>query len=276
MERPLVNSTIIGLIALVFVVPLAMVISMACMSFGGSGPNGFSTEGYSEILSTLRLRELLVITTRALLVAATATCVAFLVSWSLFRVGSERFLLFFLTLMTLPFLANEAVRVFAWQHVLSEDGVFNALLSRVAGGDVRLFNATNNLNVLVVMVLNCIPFGVFISTASLKTVPAIYWKVSNDLNLSSTSMFLKIALPLSKVALYASFVVTFFIAFSLSSEVNFLGGASKISLRNLVLSLMSASKFQSIFALGALMTLLIVLFILAFRRVRSSQLLSMS
>lgn len=275
MERPLISSWVVGLIALVFIVPVAMMVSMAWLS-DGPGGSGFSTEGVREILSTLRLSELLVITGRALAVAGAATSIGFLISYMLFHAGTDRFQTFFLTLMTLPFLANEAVRVFSWQYILAENGAVNTLLSWVTGVEVHLFNSTNSANVLVVMILNCIPFGVFISFASLKTVPAIYWRVSDDLNLSAKCKFLKIALPLSRLALYASFVITFFIAFSLSSEVNFLGGDSKISLRNLVLSLMSASKFQGIFTLGGLMTLVIVVLIVAFRRVRNNRMLAIS
>lgn len=274
MNRPLISSWIVGLVALVFILPVAVMMSMAWLSSSGPGACGFSTEGVREILSTLRLNELMVITARALAVAIAATAIGFLIAYLLFRSGTDRFQTFFLTLMTLPFLANEAVRVFSWQYILSENGAINTLLSWVSGSQVLLFNSTNSANVVVVMILNCIPFGVFISIASLKTVPAIYWRVCDDLNLSAKSKFLKIALPLSRVALYASFVVTFFIAFSLSSEVNFLGGDSKVSLRNLVLSLMSASKFQSIFTLGGLMTIVIVVLIVAFRRVRNDRIIS--
>ena len=107
------------------------------------------------------------------------------------------------------------------------------------------------------MILACIPFAVFICTATLKILPEIYWKVSNDLKLNHATKFLKVGLPMSKFSILASVVVTFLLSFALSSEVSFLGGDTKISTRGFILSLMSANRYEAIFSFGLIIFLII-------------------
>lgn len=259
MNQSFLNSKLFILIASIIAIPIVAIAVLSFVSTDGIS-QALSFDGFREIFSTLRLNELLKISLRAFIVCTTATAISFFVAYLLVHNTSKYFQSFFFILITLPFLANESVRVFSWQYLLSENGLFNQILSGISGRQVSFFNGTNIVNVYLVMIITCIPFGIFINAASLRTIPNIYWKASDDLNLNSFNKFWKVALPLSKFALVASLLVTFFISFSLSSEVNFLGGDSKISLRNLVLSLMSASKFQSIFSLGFLITILLLTF----------------
>lgn len=249
----------------IIAIPIVAIAILSFLSTNEINQTSFSLEGFKEIFSSLRLSELLNISARALVVCTMATAISFFIAYLLVQNTSKYFQSFFFILITLPFLANESVRVFSWQYLLSENGLLNKILSGITGSPVSFFNGTNVVNVYLVMIITCIPFGVFINAASLRTIPNIYWKASDDLNLNSFNRFCKIALPLSKFALIASMLVTFFISFSLSSEINYLGGDTKISLRNLVLSLMSASKFQSIFSLGFVITILLLLFILLFK-----------
>jgi ABC-type spermidine/putrescine transport system permease subunit I len=211
------------------------------------------------LFSPIRQKELRTITFRAILVSLFATFLSFIISYFLFKKTSKRFQITFLALITIPLLINESVRVFSWQLLLSENGLFNSVLSKLSGTTVSFFNGSNFNNVIFVMLISIIPFGIFINTASLNITPKIYWKASRDLGLKSFSTFLKIALPISKISIAITFIISFFLAFSLSSEVNFLGGASKISIRNLVLSLMSSNNFSAIFLLGSVLTFFIFL-----------------
>lgn len=264
MQQSFLNNKFLVFLLAVIAIPIVVIAFLSFVSNDGINQS-FSLDGFREIISPLRLNELLKISSRALVVCIIATAISFLAAYLLVSNTSKYFQSFFFILITLPFLANESVRVFSWQYLLSENGLLNNILSAIAGKQITLFNGTNIANVYLVMIFSCIPFGVFINSASLRTIPSIYWKAADDLNLNSFNKFWKIAFPLSKFAIVASLLVTFFISFSLSSEVNFLGGDSKISLRNLILSLMSANKFQSIFSLGFLITILLISFIYLFK-----------
>lgn len=266
MKNSFLKTQTLAVLIFLLAIPLIIIVGLAFFS-NDLAPNQtiFSLSGLAELLTPLRLNELLKIASRAFIICLCATVISFLISYLLMIYTSKIFQLLFLVLITLPFLANESVRIFSWQYVLSENGLFNKILSSLAGHSITVFDGSNSINVYVVMIITCIPFGIFINTASLGTIPNIYWKASNDLNLNSFNRFFKIALPLSKFALTASVLVIFFISFSLSSEVNFLGGDSKISTRNLILSLMSASKFQSIFSLGFVMILILLAFAMIYK-----------
>lgn len=273
------NQTFINKWALaihVFLVAIPVVI-IAWMAFflNDATPNqtSYSLAGFRELLTPLRLNEILKIAGRAFIVCLIATAISFLISYLLVLKTSKLFQSLFFILITLPFLANESVRVFSWQYVLSENGLINQVLSLLSGKNVTLVNGSNYLNAYIVMIITCIPFGIFINAASLRTIPTIYWQASNDLNLNSLSRFFKVAFPLSRFALVASTIVIFFLSFSLSAEVNFLGGDSKISIRNLVLSLMSAGKFQSIFALGFVITIFLIVVSLIIKIINSKRMI---
>jgi ABC-type spermidine/putrescine transport system permease subunit I len=195
-------------------------------------------------------------------VSIVATALSYFISYLLILHTSKGFQSLFYILITLPFLANESVRVFSWQYVLAENGVFNQFLSAISGSSVHFFDGSNAANVYLTMVVTCIPFGIFINSAALLTIPAIYWRVADDLKLNHLTKLIKIALPLSTFAIISALITIFFVAFSLSAEVNFLGGDSKISMRNFVLSLMSASRFQAVFSLGCFVLLLLGVFML--------------
>jgi len=249
--------------ALLFAILMIPVLIIVLLSFSsGESIYHISFEGFKEIFSSLRLNELLKICIRSLVVSITATTIAYLIAYFLVLNASYSFQSIYLVLISLPFLANESIRVYSWQLLLSEDGLFNNILSEFGSIEVTFFNGTNIVNIYLVMIIACIPFGIFINSAALKMIPKIYWKSAEDLNLNAVNKFWKVGLPLSKSAVIVSFIVTFFISFSLYSEVAYLGGDSKISLRNLISSLMSASKFQSIFCLGFIITFSLVAFIL--------------
>jgi len=265
-KNSFLKTQTLAVLIFLLAIPLIIIVGLAFFSNDVTPDRTiFSLSGLAELLTPLRLNELLKIASRAFIICLCATVISFLISYLLMIYTSKIFQLLFLVLITLPFLANESVRIFSWQYVLSENGLFNKILSFLAGHSITVFDGSNSINVYVIMIITCIPFGIFINAASLGTIPNIYWKASNDLNLNSFNRFFKIALPLSKFALTASVLVIFFISFSLSSEVNFLGGDSKISTRNLILSLMSASKFQSIFSLGFVMILILLAFAMIYK-----------
>jgi ABC-type spermidine/putrescine transport system permease subunit I len=267
MKKPMLNSLIFQSVFALAALPLLGILVLSVLNADQPGPS-VSLNGYSELFTWLRIGELVRITGRSVMIALTSTAFAFGLALTLYRSVSEKLHPMLLLLITLPFLVNEAVRIFAWQYVLQENGLFNRLLSLISFHQVSFFNATNSWNVFLVMLLNCIPFGVFIFSASFKTFPLIYLRAADDLKLSTAVRLFKVIIPFSAASFLASFLVIFFIAFSMSTEVNFLGGDTKISTRNLINSLMSASKFQAIFAIGALIIICILASYFLFRHIQ--------
>ncbi|MBK8243261.1 MAG: hypothetical protein IPK88_07540 [Saprospiraceae bacterium] len=255
MNKAFINSKVIIGIVLVLMIPF---FAMIVFSFSNNGIIGFK-----ELAIPVRLKEVSTICLRSIIVSCIASLIAYFISYLLVIYTSNKFQIIFLILITLPFIANEAVRVFSWQNILAENGLLNHLLSLVCNRNITLFNSSNGFNIYLTMILTCIPYAVFICTATLKIIPDEYWKVSNDLRLNQVCKFIKVGLPMSITSILASVIITFFISFALSSEVNFLGGATKISTRGFILSLMSANRFDAIFAFGFIILALITLFYLS-------------
>ena len=201
MNQSFLNNKLFVFLTVLIAIPIIVIAALSFFATDGLNQTFFSLEGFKEIFSSLRLNELLKIAGRAFVVCITSTALSFLVAYILVLNTSKYFQSFFFILITLPFLANESVRVFSWQYLLAENGLFNKILSGITGSQVAFFNGTNIVNVYLVMIITCIPFGVFINAAALRTIPNIYWKASTDLNLNSFNKFLKVALPLSKFAL---------------------------------------------------------------------------
>jgi spermidine/putrescine transport system permease protein len=245
-------------LVLIISIPLVVIIALAFLNYDNVQAPKLSISGISELLTPLRLNEILAIAGRSLVVSLVATLFSYCASYLLVRYSGNVFRSFFFVLITLPFLANESVRVFSWQYLLAENGVLNHFIQKATALTVMPFNGSNPSNVYFVMITACIPFGIFINSASITTIPKVVWSAANDLKLNHLAKFGLIALPLSTFGLLVSIIATFFISFSLSTEVIYLGGSTKMSMRNLVLSFMSASKFQAIFALGSLIIVVLL------------------
>jgi len=259
METKLISdrNLIVGL--LILMVPVIIVIFMSFIYTDGINSH-LTISGFKELSTPIRIQELLSISLRALLVSIIATIIAFIIAVFISSFSSTNQTIY-LSVLTIPFLINESIRVFSWQHFLSVNGGINKLLSCITNKQIAIFNGANFWNVYVVMIITCIPLGVFIFSAAIKIIPNIYLTVAKDLNMTPFYKTTRIILPLCKFAVVTSLTVIFFISFSQSTEVNYLGGDTKISIRNLILSLMSAGKFQAIYALGSIIIVLLILFI---------------
>jgi spermidine/putrescine transport system permease protein len=262
MEKQLIKSTvIIGI--LIFL--LSPIITMCIYSIIEFNSNILSLSGFNEIFKDVRLHEIKQISARSLIVCLTSSSIAYIISYIIVLYTDKKFQRIFLILITLPFVVNEAIRIFSWQNFLSDNGNLNNIISFILNGNIRIFSSASDLNIKTIMIITCIPFAIFICFGLLKTIPNEYWVVSDDLKINHISKFLKVGLPLSKTAILSSILTTFFVAFALSSEVNFLGGASKVSTRGFILSLMSSSKYEAIFAFGFVILLVISISFLFFQ-----------
>ena len=159
MQHSFLNKKSLIIFIVITSIPIVIILLHGFFLYDStSNQFSFSLSGFEELISPLRLNEILKIAFRAIIVCLAATTVSFLISYLLILYTSKRFQSVFFVLITLPFLANESVRVFSWQYVLSENGLFNALLSFITGHNVTIFDGSNIVNVYMVMIITCIPF----------------------------------------------------------------------------------------------------------------------
>jgi ABC-type spermidine/putrescine transport system permease subunit I len=227
MEKKLIDIRIIYCLLIILALPF---IAMVFFSFVANS-NGFieiNFQGFQELSKSVRLQEIRAICYRSLIVSFLSTIIAYLISYLLVIYTNKKFQIFFLILITLPFLANEAVRVFSWQNVLAENGLFNKFISSFYKNEVTIFSSASDINIYTTMVITCIPFAIFICTATLKIIPDIYWKVSNDLKLHQITKFIKIGLSANRFdsifafgVILLVFIILFYLAFFVFNKLKF-------------------------------------------------------
>lgn len=250
-----IPSSLFICIYIILACPILLQFIFSFVNWEIGNPKGFSLNGYLELVKPFRLNELGTILLRSFLISFFSSSIAFIASYILIKLNNKTFKFLFLLLITLPFLINESVRVFSWLLLLTENGLANQFIQKILNINLVLFNGTNLFNVFLVTFLGLIPFGVFINIIFLERIDKDIWIAAKDLGASEIITFYKIAIPLGMRGFLFSLIVTFFISLTLSSEVVFLGGDTKQSIRILINDLLSTNKVSAVFAIGVLLIL---------------------
>jgi putative spermidine/putrescine transport system permease protein len=246
-------------------VPLTYVLIQSFAIWDAHYPIGWgSVQAYKEILEPHRMVALLRVVQRALIVATVDTIIAAPMSYLLVRklsANKRRVLMFCLML---PFFTSEVIRAFSWRMILGTNGIMNQvkawIIPQTEPVEGLLFSEAG---VIIVLVAGTLTFAIFPAVLVLSRVPNVLWTVSNEMGATRWTEFFRIALPLSKLGLATGWIITFMFAFNASVEVIVIGGTTQVSVIQMIASLESAGKLADVFALTAILLVLLSLIILA-------------
>ena len=145
----------------------------------------------------------------AFVVAATATVLAFPVSYFLaFKAGNRAGL--YLALLLIPFWTSFLLRVMAWKVMLGSNGVINSLLlSAGAITEPLQFLLYNRFAVIVTLVYVWIPFVTLPILAALQRIDRSLFEAAADLGSTPLRRFWRITLPLAVPGVLAGFFMCF-------------------------------------------------------------------
>ncbi|MFN8661372.1 MAG: ABC transporter permease [Thermomicrobiales bacterium] len=145
----------------------------------------------------------------AFVVAATATVLAFPVSYFLaFKAGNRAGL--YLALLLIPFWTSFLLRVMAWKVMLGSNGVINSLLlSAGAITEPLQFLLYNRFAVIVTLVYVWIPFVTLPILAALQRIDRSLFEAAADLGSTPLRRFWRITLPLALPGVLAGFFMCF-------------------------------------------------------------------
>jgi len=136
----------------------------------------------------------------------------------------KRFRFFFLFLLSIPFLINVLVQVYAWFFILEKNGVINQLLATLG----LISKPVNFLNsyfaIYLVMFHVYLPFMIMPIYSSLEKIDARLIEASYDLGASFRTTFLHIILPLSMPGVQAGFFLVYVVSFGEYVIPSLLGG----------------------------------------------------
>jgi spermidine/putrescine transport system permease protein len=196
-----------------FLVPLALIVAFSLRDEVRGDllrPFAPTLEQYATLLEKRNyLRLLATSTVVALVVAASATALAYPVAYFLaFRAGRRARLC--LILLLLPFWTSFLLRVMAWKVMLGSSGAINELLGSLGLIDEPLtFLLYNRSAVAVTLTYVWIPFVALPILAALQRIDPALLEAAADLGATPLHRFRHVTLPLSLPGVVAAFMMCF-------------------------------------------------------------------
>jgi spermidine/putrescine transport system permease protein len=183
--------------------------------------------------------------TRSIVYAASATALAFCISYPLayviaFRGG--RYKNFLLMLVIAPFFTNYLIRTLAWETILADHGIVTS-----AFRSLGILTATDKLGftsgqrllatplaVVTGITYNYLPFMTLPLYVSLEKIDPRLLEASLDLYATRVRAFLKVTLPLSLPGVFAGVLMTFVPMTADYVNAGILGGPQNTMIGNII------------------------------------------
>jgi len=183
----------------------------------------FTLQNFYEILQVSQMR----IVCRSIMLASTTAIASLLIAYPVayfLALYIKRFKFFFLFLLSIPFLINVLVQVYAWFFILEKNGVINHVL-QLFGLVTKPVNFLNSyFAIYLVMFHVYLPFMIMPIYSSLEKIDTRLIEASFDLGASFRTTFWHIILPLSMPGVRAGFFLVYVVSFGEYVIPSLLGG----------------------------------------------------
>jgi ABC-type spermidine/putrescine transport system permease subunit I len=190
-----------------------------------------------------------------------ATVIAFPASYGLaFRVSdfARRWAVF---LLIIPFFTSYLVRIYAWQVVLSGNGIINSGLGKLGIEPVTMLNTP--VGTLVGYLTLCLPLVMILQTISLANVDKTLVQAAQNLGCGNFRCIFAVVIPAAKVGLIIAALFCFILSFGDFVSPYYLGGSKPPTLSIMIVdSTKSGQQWPRAAVIAAIMivTLLTVAF----------------
>ena len=171
---------------------------------------------------------------------------------------TRRWAIFFLII---PFFTSYLVRTYAWQVILAEQGVINAMLSYIGLGPFGMLNT--KFGTLVGYLTLCLPLVVILQTFSLANVDRNLIEAAHNLGCGRLRTVFTVIVPLAKVGLIIGAVFCFILSFGDFVSPYYLGGSRPPTLSILIIDTTKSGQQwprAAVVAITMIVTLLVVAF----------------
>ncbi len=204
---------------------------------------------------------------RASLAAVVISLIAFPASYALAYKVSEtmrRWAVFFLIV---PFFTSYLVRTYAWQVILAENGVVNAVLGQVGLGPFTMLNT--GFGAMIGYMTLTLPLVVVLQTFSLAGVDRNQIEAAWNLGCSPFRTIVQVIVPSARVGLIIGAVFCFILTFGDFVSPFYLGGSKPPTLSILIIDTTKSGQQWPRAAVVALI-MIATLFIAAFTAVSTA------
>ncbi len=199
----------------------------------------------------------------------TAICLVLAYPFAYFMLGlPRRWQRTAMVLIVMPFWTSYLLRVYAWMTILAEHGLVNETL-RLLGviGEPLRFLLHSYFAVVVVSVYLYVPYSVLALYTTLDRLDFSLVRAAMDLGASPIQAFRHVVLPLTLPGVLASFVFVFIPMLGEFVTPRLVGGAEAILIVNIVVSQLRALRFGIAAAMTFVIAGLVLVLLLALRRV---------
>ena len=172
-----------------------------------------------------------------------------------------------LVLVILPFWTSYLLRVYAWMAVLGERGLINRALMSVGivGSPLRLLY--NDYAIVLVAVYLYIPYSALALYTNIERLDRSLIKAAMDLGARPYRVFLHVLLPLTLPGMFASFIFVFIPMLGEYVTPTIIGGAHGLMIVNVIVSQIQALRFGIGSAMVFVLVGLILVLVVALRKV---------
>lgn len=173
-----------------------------------------------------------------------------------------------LALVILPFWTSYLLRVYAWMTILGERGLVNKGLLMLGAIDEPVrFLLYNNVAVVIVSVYLYLPYSALALYTALERFDRSLVRAAMDLGAQPIQTFRHVVLPLTLPGVMASFIFVFIPMLGEFITPTLVGGTEGILIVNIVVSQLRALRFGTGAAMTFVIAALVVVLLLALRRV---------
>lgn len=179
--------------------------------------------------------DFLIILWRSMIIAVKTTIICLLLGYPVAYFISrceEKWQNILILMITLPTWINALVRTYAWIGLLSEDGIFQKILTLIGLGNTELLYTEGA--VLLGMVYNFVPFMILQINTSLCKMDHSLLEASADLGADPIQTFRKVTFPLSLPGVINGITLVFLPAVSSFFIPKLLGGGQYFLIGNLI------------------------------------------
>lgn len=248
---------------LFFIVPLCFLLVMTFWLVKNYRMTpGFDTINWTKMYSRGYFRDAYVFTFSMALLSTTVTSLAaFPASYAMaFKVSPavRRWIIF---LLIIPFFTSYLVRAYAWQVILAEQGVINAMLSYIGVGPFTMLNT--KFGTLVGYMTLSLPLVVILQTFSLASIDRNLVEAAHNLGCGRMRTVFTVILPLAKVGLIIGAVFCFILSFGDFVSPYYLGGSKPPTLSILIIDTTKSGQQwprAAVVAVTMIVTLMVVAF----------------
>ncbi len=223
----LVSTTLVALVA----VPMLL---MLLFSFTSHTPTAFYTlpftfSGYGDVFTSVFGSVLLSSVGMSLWVTVVTLAVGFPFALSLASLRL-RTRLVVLILLILPFWVSTILKIFAFQVILSSNGMVNSMLLGLGVIVEPLQLLYTNFAAVLGMVYVLLPFMILPVYNSIRKIPQECYSAAHDLGASSVRTLFQITIPLSRSGIFGGILMVFPPSLTMFYVSDILGGSKTLLL----------------------------------------------